>query len=78
MPTNEALHPTRSIHKGRHTTKVSENLADQMDVVVEIGKIQGWNEQQYKRALDAIISNERQLLRSGERALNKNKRPGSK
>lgn len=75
LPTAEYLHPTRSIHSGRHTTQVSRNLAEQMDTVAEVGKQQGWSQQQYQQALDAIISQERQLLKSGERALNVNQRP---
>ncbi|BCV62866.1 RHS repeat-associated core domain-containing protein [Shewanella algae] len=75
LPTDESLHPTRSIHRGRHTTQVSRNLAEQMDAVVEVGKQQGWTKPQYRKALDSIISQERQLLRSGHRALNKNQRP---
>lgn len=75
LPTEETLHPTRSIHNGRHTTQVSRNMAEQMDAVVEVGKQQGWSQQKYQQALDTIISQERQLLKSGERALNKNQRP---
>jgi hypothetical protein len=75
LPTEEALHSTRSIHSGRHTTQVSRNLAEQMDAVAEVGRQQGWSQQQYRQALDTIISQERQLLKSGERALNKNQRP---
>lgn len=75
LPTNESLHPTRSIHKGRHTNSVSENLANQMDEVLEYGRANGWTQQQYNDALRGIISGERQLLRDGSRALNKNKRP---
>src|SRR5690606_8518455 len=50
LPTDETLHPTRSIHSGRHTTQVSRNLAEQMDAVVEVGKQQGWTQQQYQKA----------------------------
>lgn len=75
LPTDAALHPTRSIHLGRHSTSVSRNLARQMDEVVDFGRQNGWTQQQYDQALRAIIEQERQLLRSGERALNRNARP---
>ncbi len=77
LPTDESLHPTRSIHNGKHTNDVSVNLAEQMDAVVKAGKQNDWNQKQYKQALDAIITQERQALKSGERALNKNQRSWS-
>jgi hypothetical protein len=78
LPTEASLHPTRSIHLGRHRTSVSRNLAEQMDQIVEVGKQNGFTQEQYLKALRSMISEERQLLRSGERALNKNMRPGAK
>ncbi|WP_211223581.1 AHH domain-containing protein, partial [Saccharibacillus kuerlensis] len=77
LPTNDSLHPTRSIHKGRHSNSVSENLANQMDEVLEYGRANGWTQQQYNDALRDIINGERKLLRDGSRALNKNKRPNA-
>ena len=56
---------------------MSQNLAEQMDQVVQIGKQEGGSQAQYKSALDAVVANERHLLRIGERALNKNKREGA-
>jgi len=75
LPTDAALHPTRSIHLGRHRTSVSRNLAEQMDQIVEIGRQQSWSQEQYLGALRSMISEERQLLKAGDRALNKNMRP---
>ena len=75
LPSQEALHPTRSIDSGRHRNSVSENLANQMDTIVDVGRQQGLTQEQFRRALDAMVSQERQLLRSGERALNRNARP---
>lgn len=77
LPTDGALHPTRSIHSGRHRTSVNRNLAEQMNAVVNFGKQNGFNQGQFSQALRGIISQERQLLRSGQRALNKNHRPGA-
>ncbi|UVW28437.1 AHH domain-containing protein [Massilia sp. H6] len=78
LPKAPGSHPTRSLHDGRHTNAVSENLANQMDAVVEAGKRNGWTEQQYRKALDAITAQERALLKSGDRGLNKIARPWSK
>ena len=68
LPVNETLHPTRSIHNGRHITQVSKDLEKQMDAVVEYGQQQGWTQKEYKQELEAIIAQERKLLKSGERA----------
>ncbi|WP_269431266.1 AHH domain-containing protein [Paenibacillus algorifonticola] len=78
LPTDGTLHPTRSIHKGKHAKKVSENLARQMDEVLQHGKDNNWSQQQYNDALRDLVSKERQLLRDGSRALNKNKRAWAK
>ena len=75
LPKEATLHPTRSLHWGRHRVSVSRNLAKQMDEVVEIGRQLGWSQQQYRQALRGLISQERQLLRSGHRALNVRMRP---
>lgn len=75
LPEEPALHPTRSIHSGKHLTSVSRNLAEQMDEVVAIGRQQGWAQPQYDAALRGLIQEERSLLLSGQRALNKNARP---
>lgn len=58
------MHPKRSIHKGRHTNRVSENfnLANQMDEILEYGRANGWTQQQYNDALRGnalgLINNE--------------------
>lgn len=78
LPKEAGLHPTRSLHDGRHTNAVSENLANQMDAVGEVGKRNGWTAQQYRTALDSIMAQERALLKSGDRARNKVARPWSK
>jgi RHS repeat-associated protein len=75
LPPDEAFHSTRSLHLGRHTTGVSRSLAEQMDAIVEVGRIQGWTQQQYRDALLSLISQERQSLKTGVKALNINARP---
>lgn len=77
LPTDGSAHPTRSIHRGRHRVSVSENLENQMDTVVEFGKANGWTQEQCRAALDKSVADERALLRSGQRALNKNSRTGA-
>jgi hypothetical protein len=74
LPTDGALHPTRSIHLGRHRASVNRNLAQQMDQVLEFGLQNSWTRPQYNQALRGIIWQERQLLRAGDRALNVNAR----
>ncbi len=72
-----AVDPRRSIHQGRHKGIVNENLADKMSSAHNTGQVKKWTQKQYRAALDEIISDERRLLRSGERKLNKNARPGA-
>lgn len=75
LPNDGSLHPERSIHNGRHPNIVSTNLAKQMDDVVELGRQQGWGQQQYDAALRSVIARERVQLKAGNRMLNKNHRP---
>ena len=77
LPTRESLHPTRSLHLGRHRNAVSKRIAKKMDKIVLLGKRQGWTQQRYNAALRRMLSKERQALKSGARALNKNCRPWS-
>jgi RHS repeat-associated protein len=67
----------RSIHEGRHAGRVNDNLAGRMTQAERAGKRNNWSQAQYRKALDKIVSDERKLLRSGERQLNKNARPGA-
>ncbi|WP_332819384.1 AHH domain-containing protein [Sphingopyxis sp.] len=74
LPRTAELHPARSIHNGRHLNSVSQNLAEQMNEIVDFGRNQGWHQAQYRQAMDAMVAQERAFLRSGERALNKHAR----
>ena len=75
LPTKAELHPTRSIHLGRHKGKISEDLGQEMDDIAKQGRLEGWTTPQYRDELDKIIARERQRLRSGKTGLNKNQRP---
>ncbi len=77
LPEDAATHPDRSIHKGRHKSEVSEKMGDKMDDIVIKGKTEGWSQKQYEAAPREVLAKERDALRNGQRALNKNKRPGS-
>ena len=77
LPTSEEFHPTRSIHVGRHDGKVIKGLSAKLDEVVEKGFDQGWTEQEFFNVFKEELLKERHKLRSGERALNKNKREWS-
>ena len=79
LPTNPALHDTRSIHKGRHTNSYSEKIAERLNGVVDQGKAQGWNQAQYRSAVrDELSKSTRQELRAGTVGLNKNLRSQAK
>lgn len=79
LPNNKAAltYKKRSIHQGRHASRVSENLATKMTQAQKLGKKNKWTQEQYRKALDKIVADERKLLRSGDRQLNKNARPGA-
>ena len=65
---------SRSIHRGRHQAKVSEDLAKKMNHIYEQGELEGWNQKQYRKALFNVVSEERKKLMTGKRRLNKNAR----
>jgi hypothetical protein len=77
LPKSEKMHPTRSIHNGRHVQQISKRLARQMDDILDFGKQNGWGKTEYRGALRKIIVKERRELRLGTRALNKHARPGA-
>lgn len=64
----------RSIHDGRHLEAVSIELSKKMTAVKDIGASMGWTQPEYHAALMEIISAERQMLKSGDRILNKHHR----
>ena len=55
LPTVDILHPTRSIHKGRHLNSVSVNLANQMDQIVELGKKKVGHNSNLKKHLRLLL-----------------------
>jgi hypothetical protein len=75
LPKDEALHPTRSLHNGRHVTTAIETIAERMDDIVRKGKSEGWSQAQYKEALEKMLSKERPELKAGNVPLNKHMRP---
>jgi RHS repeat-associated protein len=77
LPRDAVTQESRSVHRGRHRMSVSERLAGQMDVILATGKSEGWVQAQYNDALRQLIAEERQVLRSGARALNRNMRMGA-
>ncbi len=78
LPTCETLHPTRTIHRGRHTTASMKAVQQKMDKLYAIGQSQDWNPTQYKSAFRNMLSETRQDLRAGNIALNSKHRPWSK
>ena len=77
LPTHEDYHPTRSIHVGRHDGKLIKGLSSKLDQIVESGIDQSWTKQQFLNSFKEELIKERHKLRTGERALNKNKREWS-
>jgi|GEM_PF-3692808 len=75
LPTDEYLHPTRTIHLGRHTTVAIRQVQLEMNQVVKIGQAQGWSQTEYQEALRSMLQDFRQQLKAGDIALNKNMRP---
>ncbi|MDP3371287.1 MAG: AHH domain-containing protein, partial [Candidatus Paracaedibacteraceae bacterium] len=69
---------TRSIHQGRHLGEVNEALEKKMMFAFNQGKAQKWVQPQYADALTGIINAEKQVLKNGDRALNKHARPHAK
>ena len=77
LPKDAPSHPTRSIHNGRHTTSNSQQIAEQMQRIVNQGKMAGWSDSQYRAATIQLLSDLRQELRKGNIALNSIHRPWS-
>lgn len=78
LPKNESLHPTRTIHNGRHTQRSMDKIAERMDRIVSVGRAQNWNPSQYNSALRGMLSEYRQEFRAGNIALNVKQRPWAK
>ena len=68
----------RSIHEGRHLPKVNEHLAEKMTDKLNLGIELNWTQHEFATALKNIIIEEKLLLKSGERMLNKHARPHAK
>jgi hypothetical protein len=49
-----------------------------MNAIKSIGEQNGWAQNDYANALKSLIAEERKLLESGNRRLNKNARPYAK
>jgi hypothetical protein len=68
----------RTIHEGKHNEKALVELKQKMDKVMEDSENMNWSQEKYRQAISKIIIEERKLLESGERALNKNYRSWAK
>lgn len=74
LPVAGVLHPTRSIHRGRHTVALIQGQKATLDAIYSFGNAAGWKQPQYNAALVQALKAERSLLQGGHRALNKNAR----
>ena len=70
LPFDEAAHPTRSVHNGRHVDTHHQRLAAAMNNAVARGTREGWTQPQYRAELENILAADRQGLRRGEIELN--------
>ena len=75
LPVHESQHATRSIHRGRHTQEAMNDVARNMDRIVQKGKAENWSQSQYRSELRTMLSETRQELRAGNIALNSKHRP---
>ncbi len=81
MPTQQGAQfgtNMRSIHQGKHLGEVNKSLAEKMSAELDLGRLEGWKQEQYAQALKGIIREERIELTLGNRMLNKNARPHAK
>ena len=60
----------RQVHVGKHFKSVKEELEREMYKILENGERLGYTQQHYAEKLSNLIRQERELLHSGERALN--------
>jgi RHS repeat-associated protein len=74
LPDDAANHATRSIHKGRHYNKVSENNAKLMDSKLEKIRQSGGGQEEALEAINQIQKKQREALKAGDVKLNKNSR----
>lgn len=70
LPRDRSVHPSRTVHQGRHTTAHNQRMLDSMNDILEKGMREGWTQEQYRDALDSLLAAERQRLRRGEIELN--------
>lgn len=75
LPTTPDLHPTRSIHWGKHTKISMEKIATNMKKIEQLGDANGWSQEQYHSALRKMLAQERAELKAGNVALNRLMRP---
>ncbi len=71
LPTDAEYHPTRTIHRGSHA-QYTASVEQKLDMVHDYGQRNGWTKEQYSKAVDSVIADERKGLRSGKTMLNKN------
>jgi hypothetical protein len=78
LPNDASVHPTRTVHSGRHGQDYSDALELKFNRALALGRFEGWTKSQYRTELDRLVAQERALLRNGDRALNSVARPGAK
>ena len=64
------IDPGASLHRGRHTDAAIKRLKETMDKVVKQGEVEGWTKQEYLKAVNRIIEEEKVGLGLGKLKLN--------
>ncbi|PWU06494.1 MAG: hypothetical protein C5B43_01735 [Verrucomicrobia bacterium] len=70
LPSKAGLHPTRSLHRGKHFDDVSRRMEKRMDDIVKKGNAGDWTTNQYNEALMDILKDMRSQLKQSKIKLN--------
>ncbi len=71
LPSKPGLHPTRTVHNGRHTAASMEALAQELDRIDKALAAGRMTPAEGRAAIEAAIARERKDLRAGIKSLNK-------
>jgi RHS repeat-associated protein len=78
LPVLGLLHPTKSIHRGRHLQRLADKQKYLLDKLEKLGDRLQWSPNEYLRRLSRLLAVERRKLLTGHRGLNKHRRPWAK
>ena len=70
LPKSPGMHPSRSIHNGKHWDAISEDISIKMKSILEQGKLEQWTQEMYRTKFNNLLMNTRKELKSGKTILN--------